>query len=145
MVGADRQELVQRHREGDARLGRQRAQAVRTHLQEVVEVDQPHLLLDQNCLELAPDVGRGELVEVVVARLVADQRELAVRAEQQARAILGGADGDEDRVGADPPQALVERVGGDLRPALADRGVGVGDDGDRAAGAEGCGQPVGRG
>ncbi len=131
VMGADRQVFVQREDERDIGFRPHGAQRVHADLQEMVEVHQPHALAQQDRLELAPDVGGREMVEMVVAALVADDGELAVRSEQQPAAIGGRDDGDEDRVRADHTQPLVERVGGNLSTALADRGVGVRDDGDR--------------
>ena len=111
-----------------------RAQRIGADLQEMVEVHQADAPgVTRMSLSWRQTSAARELVVVVVADRVGDDGELAIRAEQQLAGVPDdGTDRHEDRVGADAaagPRRAHERR--DLRPALADRRMRVGDDRDR--------------
>ena len=104
----------------------------------MVEVGHPDALGGQQRGERAAGFRRAELVEVLVALRLVEQDALVRPAQVQAAAVLLVAARHEERVGAQLPQAPEQRVGGDLRPALRNGGVGVGHDGDPAPAARGA-------
>ncbi len=95
MVIADRQELVERDHELAARL-RQPLQRVHAQAEEMVGINQVHLLALQNGIELPPHVRRGELIEMLVPCGIDENRKLARRAQPQPLAVRLGAYGNED-------------------------------------------------